>query len=183
MLSTVFRRGLATSTRALAAAPASSAAAASTSVYPFAAQAKLDTTPRALDPALKAGKGLMLHLQRTLPPPDKQAMLARFLVRDGPERVLPGSVLTVHSTHAPTLFSGVLVSVRRRGPDTSFVLRNIVQRTGVEIQFYVNSPHVTKIDVVRRGPASSNGKGGRSRRAKLFYLRHSSEKMSNMSSA
>jgi hypothetical protein len=84
MLSTVFRRGLATSTRALAAAPAASAAATPASVYPFAAQAKLDTTPRALDPALKAGKGLMLHLQRTLPP------RARHLVRPPQHRPAHG---------------------------------------------------------------------------------------------
>jgi large subunit ribosomal protein L19 len=181
MLSAVLRRGLATSTRVLAAAPASATPAATPSVFPFAAKAKLDASPRTLDPALKVGKGLMLHLQRTLPFPEKQALLARFLARDGPDRILPGSVLTVHSESAPQLFSGVLIAVRRRGPDTSFVLRNVVQRTGVEVHFKVNSPHVTKVDVVRNGPAG-HGRARRSRRAKLFYLRHSSEKMSNMSS-
>ncbi|KAN0116451.1 hypothetical protein V8E52_005832, partial [Russula decolorans] len=51
-------------------------------------------------------------------------------------------VLTINLTHAPTTFSGVLISVRCRGPNTSFVLRNVVQRTGIEMQFFVNSPHV-----------------------------------------
>jgi large subunit ribosomal protein L19 len=180
----ILRRGFATSTRACAAPAAFNASKASSSAaYTFAAQAKADNTARNLDPALKLGKGLMAHLQRTLPAADKQALLAKFLARDGPnsERILPGSVLTIHSDQSPTTFSGVLVGVRRRGPDTSIVLRNVIQRTGVEIRYFVNSPHVKKIDVVRNGgPAGGAKKGRRTRRAKVTYIRHSSEKMSAM---
>lgn len=71
------------------------------------------------------------------------------------------------------------MSVRRRGPDTSFVLRNIVQRTGVEMQFFVNSPHLKDIKVVQRARVGKDVK--RTRRAKLFYLRDSPEKMSEIS--
>ena len=93
-------------------------------------------------------------------------------------------MLTVNLTHAPTTFSGVLISVRRRGPDTSFVLRNVVQRTGVEMQFFVNSPHVKEFVVVSRaGGSAADGKKKRKgfRRAKLFYLRDSPERMTAIS--
>ncbi|KIO13019.1 hypothetical protein M404DRAFT_993983 [Pisolithus tinctorius Marx 270] len=73
------------------------------------------------------------------------------------------------------------MSVRRRGPDTSFVLRNVVQRTGVEMQFFVNSPHLKDIRVIQRA-GGGPGKGGRrQRRAKLFFLRDSPSKMSAIS--
>jgi large subunit ribosomal protein L19 len=123
----------------------------------------------------------MEHVRQTLPTPEKQKWLATLFGKDHPERILPGSILTVHSTHAPTVFSGVVVSIRRRGPDTSFVLRNVVNRTGVEFQFFVNSPHVTKIDIVRNGGVGKGKSGRRMPRAKLFYLRKSPEKMTSMS--
>lgn len=80
--------------------------------------------------------------------------------------------MTVTLDHAPTTFTGVLLSIRRRGPDTSFILRNIIQRTGVEMQFFVNSPHLKDVKLVQKPPK------GRMRRAKLFYLRDSPEQMS-----
>jgi len=84
--------------------------------------------------------------------------------------------------HAPATFSGVLVSVRRRGLDTSFVLRNIISRTGVEMQFFVNSPHLKDIKVISRaGGGSGRKEGVKVRRAKLFYLRDSPEKMTAIS--
>jgi large subunit ribosomal protein L19 len=80
--------------------------------------------------------------------------------------------VTVLQDQAPTQFTGVLIAVRRRGQDTSFRLRNVIQRTGVEMQFFANSPSLKEIKVVRTPP------GGRMRRAKLFYLRDSPDKMS-----
>ncbi|KAI0269255.1 hypothetical protein BC834DRAFT_820638 [Gloeopeniophorella convolvens] len=146
--------------------------------YPYS-QAAIIPPPRAGEPpaALRQGKGLMAYLQSTLSSTEKQKIMSTLFSRNHPDRIRPGSVLTVNLTHAPTSFSGVLVSVRRRGPDTSFVLRNVVQRTGVEMQFFVNSPHVKEIVVVSRvgGP---NGKKVRGlRKAKLFYLRDSPERM------
>jgi hypothetical protein len=91
------------------------------------------TAPAGSPPAaLRQGKGLMAYFQQTLPSTEKQKIIGTLFSRTHPERVRPGSVLTVNLTHAPTTFSGVLISVRCRGPDTSFVLRNVVQRTGVE---------------------------------------------------
>jgi len=123
----------------------------------------------------------MPYLLKTLPSPQKQNLLSTLFSRRHPLRLLPGSVLTVTMTHAPTTFSGVLLSVRRRGPDTSFLLRNVIQRTGVEMQFFVNSPHLQDITVVQRAGGSGGKEGRRARRAKLFYLRDSPEKMSMIS--
>jgi large subunit ribosomal protein L19 len=123
----------------------------------------------------------MQYLRQTLPSPEKQALISTLFSRRHPDRLLPGSVLTVTLAHAPTTFSGVLLSIRRRGPDTSFLLRNVVQRTGVEMQFYVNSPHVKDIKVVQRAGGGGGKEGRKMRRAKLFYLRDSPDKMSEIS--
>ncbi len=129
----------------------------------------------------------MAYLQHTLPSTEKQKIIGTLFSRSHPDRVRPGSVLTVNLTHAPTSFSGVLIAVRRRGPDTSFVLRNVVQRTGVEMQFFVNSPHVKEIVVVSRAGGGGGGGGNRKKKctglkkAKLFYLRDSPERMTSVS--
>ena len=123
----------------------------------------------------------MAHIHKTLPAPEKQALISTLFSRRHPDRLLPGSVLMVMLAHAPTSFSGVLLSIRRRGPDTSFLLRNVVQRTGVEMQFFVNSPHVKEIKVIQRAGGGGGKEGRRMRRAKLFYLRDSPDKMSEIS--
>jgi len=150
--------------------------------YPFSSTVKVLPKPDIAPPkGLLEGKGLMPYLLKTLPSPQKQNLLSTLFSRRHPLRLLPGSVLTVTMTHAPTTFSGVLLSVRRRGPDTSFLLRNVIQRTGVEMQFFVNSPHLQDITVVQRAGGSGGKEGRRARRAKLFYLRDSPEKMSMIS--
>ncbi|KAF8271778.1 hypothetical protein EI94DRAFT_1777340 [Lactarius quietus] len=152
--------------------------ATSTKSYPYSQAAIIPPAPAGSPaPALRQGKGLMAYLQHTLPSTEKQTIISTLFSRTHPERVRPGSVLTVNLAHAPTTFSGVLISVRRRGPDTSFVLRNVVQRTGVEMQFFVNSPHLKEY----RG----NGKKKREvfKKAKLFYLRDSPERMTSVATS
>jgi large subunit ribosomal protein L19 len=60
------------------------------------------------------------------------------------------------------IFEGVVIGMRGRGIQSSFVVRKISFGIGVERIFPVHSPTVDKIKVVRRG---------RVRRAKLYYLR------------
>jgi ribosomal protein L19 len=134
--------------------------------------------PSGRQETLQKGKGLMAFLNQALPEPKKREWLATFFSRRHPDRLLPGSVLTVTTEHAPGIFSGVLISVRRRGPDTSFVVRNVIQRTGIEMQFFVNSPHVKDIKVRQR---AGEHKGNKQRRAKLFFLRDSPDKMTAIS--
>ena len=153
-----------------------------TNPYPFSNVAILPPQPTLpATPALRKGKGIMQYIHKTLPCPERQALITTLFSRRHPKRLLPGSVLTVTLAHAPTTFSGVLLSIRRRGPDTNFVLRNVVQRTGVEMQFFVNSPHVKDIKVIQRAGGGGGKEGRRMRRAKLFYLRDSPEKMSEIS--
>jgi large subunit ribosomal protein L19 len=148
--------------------------------YPFSKAAIIPPKPTVpLTKALQVGKGLMPYLHKTLLPPDKQTMLDKFFSRHSPDRIHVGSVLTVYLEHAPTVFSGVLISVRKRGPDTSFLLRNVVQGVGVEMQFFVGSPHLKDIKIVRKAGEKS---GKRMRRAKLFYLRDSPDKMTAIAS-
>ncbi|KXN87883.1 50S ribosomal protein L19 [Leucoagaricus sp. SymC.cos] len=151
----------------------SSAARAEATTYPFSKTALTPPPPSiAPPPRAEVGKGLMEYLHKTIPTAQKQKMLAELFSRRSPKQLMPGSVVTVTLEHAPNTFTGVLMSIRRRGIDTSFVLRNIVQRTGVEMQFFVNSPHLKDIKLVQKPPK------GRLRRAKLFYLRTSPDKMS-----
>jgi ribosomal protein L19 len=158
-------------------------ASTTTNPYPYSNVAILPPKPKAssITPSLRKGKGIMAHLHKTLPTPEKQALISTLFSRRHPDRLLPGSVLTVTLAHAPTSFSGVLLAIRRRGPDTSFVLRNVVQRTGVEMQFFVNSPHLKEIKVIQRAGGGGGKEGRRMRRAKLFYLRDSPDKMSEIS--
>ncbi|KAF8528867.1 hypothetical protein BU17DRAFT_37724 [Hysterangium stoloniferum] len=151
--------------------------------YPFSSNAILPPAPIPNPtPSLLKGKGLMAQLYKTLPSAGTQKLLVTLFSRRHPGRLLPGSILTVTSTHAPTTFTGVLLAIRRRGPGTSFVLRNVIQRTGVEMRFFVGSPHLKDIQVVQKASrgAGRSGRGGL-RRAKLFYLRDSPEKMSQIS--
>ncbi|EPQ59541.1 hypothetical protein GLOTRDRAFT_33231 [Gloeophyllum trabeum ATCC 11539] len=156
-----------------------STATTSAASYPFSKAAILPTPPPAPPSleSLRKGKGLMPYLQTALPPSQKQQWLATLFSKRHPDRLVPGSVLTVTTAHAPNSFSGVLLSIRRRGPDTSFVLRNVIQRIGVEMQFFVNSPHLKDIKIVKRAGSGGGKAGRRTRRAKLFYLRNSPEKM------
>ncbi|KAK0231049.1 translation protein SH3-like domain-containing protein [Armillaria fumosa] len=156
----------------------STAAKTEPKAYPFSKSAIIHPEPASHIPdALREGKGLMPYLFKNLPPPDKQKMLRTLFSRRSPSQLKPGSILTVTMDHAPSIFTGVLLSIRRRGPATSIVLRNILQRTGVDMQIFVNSPHVKEIKVVRQPPR------GRMRRAKLFYLRDAPDKMSMIAGA
>ncbi|THH11537.1 hypothetical protein EW145_g596 [Phellinidium pouzarii] len=117
--------------------------------YPFSKVASLSSPPVPATEGLRKGKGIMAHLQKALIAPEKRYMVEVLFSRRHPKRLLPGSVIEAHSKQAPYKFTGVLLGVRRRGIDTSFTLRNIVQRMGVEMQIFVNSPDLTKVAVVQ----------------------------------
>ncbi|EJD53847.1 hypothetical protein AURDEDRAFT_20530, partial [Auricularia subglabra TFB-10046 SS5] len=134
-----------------------------------------------LPPRLQQGKGIMEYVNRTIPSQQGRMLMDTLFSKNHPDRLLPGSVLTLHLTHHPTLFSGVLISVRRRGVDTCFTLRNVINRVGTELTFFVGSPHLKKIDIIQRAGQGGGGLGRKSRRAKLYFLRDSPEKMSQIS--
>ncbi|KAG5654470.1 hypothetical protein H0H81_001969 [Sphagnurus paluster] len=158
---------------AAAARRMSTAVRTKTPTYPFSKTALIPPPPFLTAPKqLRQGKGLMEYLNKSLATPEKQEMFRNLFSRQSRNQIMPGSIVQVTLEHAPSTFTGVLMGIRRRGLDTSILLRNVIQRTGVEMQFHVNSPHVKDIKVLQKPP------GGRMRRAKLFYLRDSPEKMS-----
>ncbi|PPQ77685.1 hypothetical protein CVT25_011121 [Psilocybe cyanescens] len=145
-------------------------------VYPFSKTALIPSRPEyaPTTPSLSKGKGLMDHLRNTLYTPEKYTMMRTLFSRKSSTQLRVGSIVSVISEQSPTTFTGVLIAIRRRGPDTSIRVRNVLQRTGTEMQFFLNSPQLKEIKVVRPAPK------GRMRRAKLFYLRDSPEKMTGL---
>ena len=109
--------------------------------------------------SLRRGVGLIPHLHRTLPSPASHSLLSTFFARRGRGRINPGSVLTLTLSQPPYTFSGVLLSIRRKGPDSSILLRNVVRKTGVEMRVALASPTLKAIKVVQRagGTAMTSG--------------------------
>ncbi len=65
------------------------------------------------------------------------------------------------------VFEGVVIGMRGRGVQSSFVVRKISFGVGVERIFPLHSPTIEKIKLVKKGKV---------RRAKLYYLREKSGK-------
>jgi len=65
------------------------------------------------------------------------------------------------------VFQGVIIRVRNGGAGSSFTVRRVTYGVGVERTFPIYSPRVEKVEIVRRG---------KTRRAKLYYLRGRSAK-------
>jgi large subunit ribosomal protein L19 len=59
-------------------------------------------------------------------------------------------------------FQGTVIQIRGKGTGKTFTVRKISGGLGVERIFPYHSPSITKVEVLRKG---------RTRRAKLFYLR------------
>src|SRR3954462_8722013 len=64
-------------------------------------------------------------------------------------------------------FEGVVIAIRNRGLNSSFIVRKISSGEGVERTFQTYSPLIASIEVKRRGDV---------RRSKLYYLRERSGK-------
>ena len=60
-------------------------------------------------------------------------------------------------------FNGVVIARRGHGINEVFTVRRLVHDEGVERTFLVHSPNVVDVHIRRRG---------KTRRAKLYYLRH-----------
>ncbi|WFC97108.1 hypothetical protein MBRA1_003774 [Malassezia brasiliensis] len=122
------------------------------------------------------------HLTAEIDPDEK---IARLFSRRSPECVPPGSILLVESYLSAsktntTTFSGVLIAVRRAGIATSFVLRAIAHKLGVEARFHAYSPMIKEIRVIQRADARKGEHGlQRTRRAKLYYMRRRDDRRVN----
>lgn len=80
----------------------------------------------------------------------------------------PGDTVRVHikvtegGRERVQAFEGVVIARKNAGRRETFTVRRVSHGIGVERTFPLHSPRVERIDLVRKG---------RSRRAKLYYLR------------
>ncbi len=68
-------------------------------------------------------------------------------------------------------FQGVVIKIRHSGTGSNFTVRRVTYGVGVERTFPLYSPRVEKVEMVRHG---------KTRRAKLYYLRGLSAKASRI---
>ncbi|OQX00897.1 50S ribosomal protein L19 [Candidatus Parcubacteria bacterium A4] len=72
------------------------------------------------------------------------------------------------------IFEGLVIDRKHgKGISATITVRKIIADVGVEIIFPIHSPHIEKIEVIKRGKV---------RRAKLFYLRGTKGKKSRLKS-
>ncbi len=69
------------------------------------------------------------------------------------------------------VFQGVIIRIKHSGAGSSFTVRRVTYGVGVERTFPLYSPRLEKVEIVRRG---------KTRRAKLYYLRGLSAKTSRL---
>lgn len=69
------------------------------------------------------------------------------------------------------VFQGTVIARKGRGLSETFSLHRVSYGEGMERVFYLHSPRIAKIDVVKRGDV---------RRSKLYYLRGMTGKAANV---
>jgi large subunit ribosomal protein L19 len=91
----------------------------------------------------------------------------------------PGATIKVHirvveaQKERVQVFEGIVIETRGRGTGRTFTVRKVSGGIGVERIFPYHSPAIKKIEVVKRG---------KTRRAKLFYLRSKKGKAAQVQS-
>ena len=89
-----------------------------------------------------------------------------------------GDVVDVHcrikegDKERTQIFTGTVISRKGRGINENFTVRRIVNNEGVERIFPLHSPNIVDIKAIR---------SGKTRRAKLYYLRNRSGKSVRLS--
>ncbi|MFN4180200.1 MAG: 50S ribosomal protein L19 [Armatimonadota bacterium] len=66
-----------------------------------------------------------------------------------------------------TVFEGVVIRKRGEGTNATFTIRKLAHGVGTERTFFLHSPSIVRVEVLRRGKV---------RRARLYYLRGLSTK-------
>ena len=89
-------------------------------------------------------------------------------VRTDLPRFRPGDTVRVHvkikegDKYRIQIFEGVVIARKRNGISSTFTVRKVSSGYGIERIFPLHSPIIEKLEVV---------KGGKVRRARLYYLR------------
>ena len=68
-------------------------------------------------------------------------------------------------------YEGTIIKIKGCGVNKTFTVRRIFQGVGVERVFFINSPKIEKITILR---------SGKSRRAKLYYIRERTGKSTKL---
>lgn len=68
-------------------------------------------------------------------------------------------------------YEGVIISINGSGTTKTFTVRKVMQNVGVERSFFINSPKIVAVKVLR---------SGQSRRSKLYYLRNRTGKATKL---
>jgi large subunit ribosomal protein L19 len=84
-----------------------------------------------------------------------------------------GDVLLVTHRRGGEPFAGVLLAIRRRGIETSILLRNHLGKVPVEMWYKIYNKNVASIDVIKK-------RAKRARRAKLTYMRKPKHDMGSL---
>ncbi|MBW0479352.1 hypothetical protein O181_019067 [Austropuccinia psidii MF-1] len=150
--------------------------------YPFSEATLSSSEAIAHDPKL----GLMGNVQKKLISTCVNQEFYKLFQKNHPESIRPLSIIRVETYANPartatSIFTGVLMAVRRRGTETSFRLRAVLEKVGIEMKLNVFSPMIKNITVIKAAgdlAGSINGKPmiRKPRRAKLFYLRKHPQK-------
>ncbi len=99
---------------------------------------------------------------------DALKLIAQSSMKENPPSVEIGSTVKVHvkikegERERVQIFEGIVIAKQHGGISESFTVRRMSYGVGVERVFPLHSPHVEKVELVRRGKA---------RRGKLYYLR------------
>lgn len=99
---------------------------------------------------------------------NKLVVVDREGLRDKVAAFTPGDTVRVHikvtegGRERVQAFEGIVIGRKHAGRRETFTVRRVSHGIGVERTFPLHSPRVERIDVVRKG---------RTRRAKLYYLR------------
>ncbi|KAJ5874730.1 uncharacterized protein N7529_003160 [Penicillium soppii] len=88
---------------------------------------------------------------------------AMFDYRRNPRSVKTGDIVRVTFKNGDP-FNGVVLSIKLRGIETSFLLRNELTRVAVEMSVKVFSPNVNSVEIVQRSEKKR-------RRARLYFMR------------
>lgn len=153
-----------------------------TKSYPFSDSVKITNESIPTDSTI----GLMQMIQKKLISTSVNTEFHSLFKKNHPNALRPLSIIQVESytnssRTSTNLFTGVLMAVKRRGTETSFRLRCLIERVGIEIKFNVFSPMIKNIIVVKRSGEIDDRRGKmliqKPRRAKLFYLRDQPQKL------
>lgn len=130
----------------------------------YSAPRKIKTYPPPPSARAKCPEPLVTLLNSQIAFLDPRGSRTRLFSNTNPDAAKIGNILLVRFKSGDP-FAGVCLNVRRRGVDTSILLRNTLTRIGTELWVKIYSPTVVGIEVVERTEK-------RPRRARLYYMRY-----------